>query len=936
MTNALSVDDFGAFFGELHSGREPFDWQARLLGDVVAGDWPDTLAAPTGAGKTSVIDIHVFALAVAIAQGTPLPPRRLAMIVDRRALVDDQHAHARDVAARLVAPETPVLSAVAELLWQLRDRDGNARAGESPLLVGRIRGGLPSSQRWVDYPNAPAVLCATPEMWGSRLLFRGYGSSPRSWARAAGLLAIDSVAVIDEAHLSRQLLHTARRVSELAAVAEQPWQGPRPLRVVETTATPDSTSGRRVEVDDTDIEKSPILKAKLTRPKPVQLVSVPGWPRKPTETATTIVDQTAGLLGDATVGVFVNTVTMAIDVAERLRKHKVDGRELSVVLICGQLRTIDLERLANDFPGIFTPEGCPEVDVIVSTQSLEVGADLDFSGIVTELATGSATAQRAGRVNRRGLRESGPVIVIGPETPPDAKTRSGPYAGEDLLNAWNWLTARALTTEGLAPWALREAANRPPTAASRRMLLQRPELGQAWHWARSSEQLAADPSLELWLSDDLDPDFGVGIAVRALPEDPADALDFLRAVGPRRHETFPVPIKTARTALCRLHKTHPELAQRSVRVRGKDVEALEWRRGEGTETTPVIRPGDFIVVDTDAPLFTAPGNRKWPPVVTLDMRAHPGNDVLEAPAELERELRAGEVIHRIELTASPKLLSKHAELRDRLDTLAELARDERDGAGKLLVAEWLESDLDRSPMALPAAKLLRDYPRMTDVIIQRDASDIATRVLVVDGRRAVDDEDTRQEWTANAHPVTLNAHQEDVARRAVALATALGLPADVVSALGEAALHHDDGKQDPRFQIRLGAKPGVLLAKSGANSTPQGVRRARDRSGLPPGWRHEQRSVVDAWDAIASSRALTARLIGTTHGHGRTSFPHSATELVGVDADERTSEIANMLFDEGGWDDLIERTERRYGVWVCAYLEAVLRAADGCVSAEGH
>ncbi|MFE1596567.1 type I-U CRISPR-associated helicase/endonuclease Cas3 [Nocardia sp. NPDC058705] len=934
MTSALSVDDFGAFFSELYPDHTPFPWQSRLLAKVVDEDWPSTLAAPTGAGKTSVIDIHVFALAVAVAQGKRLPPRRLSMIVDRRALVDDQHAHARALAARLIAPRTPMLSTVAELLWRLRDRDGNARAGESPLLVARIRGGLPSSQRWVDYPNAPAVLCATPEMWGSRLLFRGYGSSPRSWARAAGLLAIDSVAVIDEAHLSRQLLHTARRVSELAAVAEQTWEGPRPLRVVETTATPDSTSGHRVEVDKTDIEKSPVLKDKLTRPKPVQLVTVPGWPRKPAETATTIVNQTVGLLGDATVGVFVNTVTMAVAVAERLRKHKADGRELTVVLICGQLRTIDLERLEIDFPSIFSPEGCPDVDVIVSTQSLEVGADLDFSAIVTELATGSATAQRAGRVNRRGRRDSGPVMVIGPETPPDAKTQSGPYAGEDLLNAWNWLTARALTTEGLAPWALREA-NRPPAAASRRILLQRPELGQAWHWARSSDQLAADPSLDLWLSDDRDPDFGVGIAVRALPEDPADALDYLRAVGPRRHETFPVPIKTARTALSRLHKTHPEIAQRTVRVRGKDVEPLEWRR-EGGETRPVVRPSDFIVVDTDAPLFTASGNRKWPPVVTVDMEGHAADDVLEAPAELERELRAGEIVHRIELTGSPAHRPEHAELRDRLDALAELARDKRDSAGKVLVAEWLERNQDGSPMALPAAKLLRDYPRMTDVIIQRDANDVVIRVLVVDGRRAVDDEDMRQEWTANPEPVTLGAHQQDVARRAVALATALGLPAVLVSALREAALHHDDGKLDLRFQIRLGAKPGVPLAKSGTNSTPQGVRRARDRSGLPPGWRHEQRSVVDAWDAIGSSRALTARLIGTTHGHGRMSFPHSATELVGGYADERTTEIASVLFDEGGWDDLIERTERRYGVWVCAYLEAVLRAADGCVSAEGH
>jgi len=35
-----------------------------------------------------------------------------------------------------------------------------------------------------------------------------------------------------------------------------------------------------------------------------------------------------------------------------------------------------------------------------------------------------------------------------------------------------------------------------------------------------------------------------------------------------------------------------------------------------------------------------------------------------------------------------------------------------------------------------------------------------------------------------------------------------------------------------------------------------------------------------------------------------------------------------MLFDEGGWDELIEITQVPHGVWGCAYLEALLRAAD--------
>jgi CRISPR-associated endonuclease/helicase Cas3 len=45
---------------------------------------------------------------------------------------------------------------------------------------------------------------------------------------------------------------------------------------------------------------------------------------------------------------------------------------------------------------------------------------------------------------------------------------------------------------------------------------------------------------------------------------------------------------------------------------------------------------------------------------------------------------------------------------------------------------------------------------------------------------------------------------------------------------------------------------------------------------------------------------------------------------------------AGDLFDTGRWDDLVETTHLRYGVWGCAYLEALLRAADGQISQEGR
>jgi CRISPR-associated endonuclease/helicase Cas3 len=77
------------------------------------------------------------------------------------------------------------------------------------------------------------------------------------------------------------------------------------------------------------------------------------------------------------------------------------------------------------------------------------------------------------------------------------------------------------------------------------------------------------------------------------------------------------------------------------------------------------------------------------------------------------------------------------------------------------------------------------------------------------------------------------------------------------------------------------------------------------------------------------------RLIGTSHGHGRSWFPHGAAELANDTDPSEWRELAAELFDGGGWDELIEATHLRYGTWGCAYLEAVLRAADCQVSREG-
>lgn len=504
----VTREDFAAFFAAVNAGNPPFAWQHRLLDHLLEqGRWPSRITAPNGAGKTSAIDVHVFASAVTAGGCGPRLPRRLALVVGRRVLVDDQHERALALAEvlrkALGSHSADVVARVARVLNDLR-RPARPETGSgepvlhaSPLLVARLRGGAAPSRSWRDHMTACSIICATPDMWGSRLLFRGYGMSSQAAPREAGALVFDSVVVVDEAHLSGQVLVTARRTAELASVAERPITSVPALQVVETTATPAEAADpvTSVGVDHDDLAEL-ALADRLTRPKPVTVLRVPGWPpgHRPDRVARTLATAVLDLVeppDDAsdnvgaqnagvpvhTVGCFVNSVPMAVAVAEALRSRRVQGRAPRVVTVCGQTRPADLARLGEHYPELLSPIGNGKVDVIVTTQSLEVGVDLDLAGIVTELAPGSALAQRAGRANRRGLRAQARVVVAVPKEPIVEKTRSGPYTYDELTQALDWVQRRASQAEGMAPWALRD--DPPPAAPRRRMLRQRPELADA-------------------------------------------------------------------------------------------------------------------------------------------------------------------------------------------------------------------------------------------------------------------------------------------------------------------------------------------------------------------------------------------------------------------------------------------------------------------------
>lgn len=930
----LTLADFPEFFAHLHGeDTRPFAWQHRLLHHVVdTGRWPEQITAPTGAGKTSVIDIHVFACALAAAGQAPRLPRRLALVVDRRILVDDQHEHATTLATRLQNTENGgVMARVADALRTLRTQD--PVDDDAPLLVTRLRGGIPAGRAWRDDPTGCQILCATPDMWGSRVLFGGYGTSPWARPREAGLLAFDTVAVIDEAQLSRQLVVTARRVAELTQAADHVPAVPG-LQVVETTATPDPAAGMTIGVDPADLDSDAVLARRLRTPKPVELLQLPTWPLPKTgkdrdRGIDLFADRTTELRDryGPTVGCFVNTVTTAKDLAVELQR-----RGHRVQLVCGRMRPADLDRLRREHPGLLDITGDPSIDAVVTTQSLEVGADLDWTAALTELAPGTAITQRAGRVNRRGLRAETTLVVAVPPADLDERAPTSPYQATDLNLTLHWLKGRSTDHLGMAPIAV--ASDPAPTHQPRRILLQRPELGDAWSWARTSDTVYARPDLTLWLSDDLTLDTDVGVTVRhGLPHDQVDALQLIRDLPPAAHEVMPTPIAKAQDALNRHFPT-------DTTPEPDEDDGPAWPLVVRDDTTTSydgqLRPGDLIVIDDQTPIFTTPAG-----IPIIDPTGNQtADDVLEAPPSPG----PGEVVARLGNASlfdhgdhhKAGLRAFHATITACADgTDSRQARDTTADTLDKLATELTNQQLASRFRA--AARLLHSRIKDSDVIIHRDIEDQPLRMIVIDRRKAVLDEEARQQWTPSPGPVSLDQHSRAVSDRARNIAVRLGLE-NLSNPLGLAGLYHDAGKDDPRFQTVLGAGPDQpALAKSETNNIGK-IRDALAASGLPRGWRHEQLSVLRAWPHLSSlieqDRFLVARLIGTSHGRGRHTFPHTTRDLL-TDIDAETEKLVEALFDDGLWDHLIEHTHTIFGTWGCAYLEALLRAADGQVSREG-
>jgi CRISPR-associated endonuclease/helicase Cas3 len=952
----MNFPSFAEFFRAVHPGRDPFPWQVRLAATVVEKGWPSLLDLPTGTGKTSALDVAIWSLAAAPER----MPRRTILVIDRRIVVDQGAEHARAVSALMAAATEGPARVVADRLRAL----WGASSTEAPFAVAVMRGGMPRDNDWARRPDQPVIGVSTVDQVGSRLLFRGYGVSPKSSSIHAGLVGNDCLMLLDEVHLAEPFAQTLQALER--HYHRSPAGLPRRFTVVRMSATPGHAPADRFGLNDDDREH-PVLRRRLGASKRATLktVKVTGDDEaaKRRLLAREVVDAALALQkeGARVVGVVVNRVDTARIARQFLDDH---AHQTDALLVTGRMRPMDRDAVVRtQLVPRCGPRDLRASDarplVVVATQCIEAGADLDFDALVTECASLDALRQRFGRLDRQGAVGSTKAVIFGRSDDVSGKEHD-PVYGEALAATWKWLSSIGPVV-GFGIGELPPAVDDSGTALTT-VLAPKPDApvllpAHLDAWAQTAPVPDDEPDVALWLHGPQPTVADVQIVWRSDLAVPTggderearrdDAVRLLSAFRPSSLESLSVPFRAARQWLSgesavevadvvvAADDDDDERRRRRRATPSTEIVGLRWR-GDDSEwvTAAALRPGDVVVVPTSRGGLVQgtfdPGATA--PVTDLGVVA-----ALRARGEVELRLGSEPLAPAgISLAGLPGA--------DEDETTRQTRARWREWAsswsaptdpGLLTAAEW---------HALHATVLGPRAGRVVREVVQGLVLRVDPKLLRGEIEEAVTEDD---DSSFAAKEVTLRLHSSDVEGFARRFAAALHLPEAIVNDLALAGWLHDVGKADPRFQRWLvggdeikSAVQTEPLAKSGL---PPGSLKesllARRRAGYPAGYRHELLSLAmiqssPAALAQAHDPELVKHLVASHHGHCRPFAPFDdhpddlPVALVHRDVALSANSRHRLARLDSGVSARFWALVERYGWWGLAWLEAIVRLAD--------
>ncbi len=901
---------------------EPLAWQWALLNDwLLKGALPDAVDIPTGLGKTAVMALWLLALAAQIHQtGAPKLPRRLIYVVDRRAVVDQATTEAEKLRENLATKEA--------LAW-MRAALGLAEGEKLP--VSTLRGQLADNREWLADPARPAIIVGTVDMIGSRLLFSGYGVSRRMRPYHAGLLGVDSLVLLDEAHLVPAFQRLLEAIDPEQKRSASPWHTGtlwpeinviRPLRVLPLSATQRDggpSDRKTIFTLTSETRTDAITQQRLQARKALELRAFEPGKKEDDALAEALMQAAQELLESEDGGLKPRRLLIYCDkrkVAEKLHEllrkawggKRNEPPRAELELFTGARRVFERTKAAANLEklGFIAGKEAPEPEkpaILIATSAAEVGVDLDADDLICDLVPLERMIQRFGRVNRRGEQDDTRIIVLHPDPFPKKARHAkqlpaalealrklngdaSPQGLHDLATHERELVRQASTPEPLHPpltlavvesWALTNITEHPG----------RPDI-QPWlrGWVEDDQPQAEIlwrkyvpwPEGEVPREREVNAFFASARPhlLEILETDASDIADVLNA----RAKALKKAVDKD-DAAAEARKAWDQgliLLDRANRYDGyiRTSELLDMKKGDLAARIAhrrIVVPAAFGGLDEKTGLL----DKKAPPFADLPLdtaRDEATREQLGFHVRTDEQDKTSGDDWRIDYRLNPKPDS-----------------DEEEGGEKIIVEVWRgggEAPLVGDPAITRMKQKLRD-------------------------------------------------HLNDAAQKAEELADKLNLPDNMREALILSARLHDLGKAHRIWQEAMNGNLEDPLAKSTGGNTR-----------MLAGFRHEFASVLDVampenikrftsdvHNELASElreelnkhteeeRNLILHLVAAHHGFARPLMPDIDNTLPPSAVKPHVQAIALRF----------AMLQKRFGPWGLAWLETLLRAADQCASA---
>jgi CRISPR-associated endonuclease/helicase Cas3 len=770
-------------------------------------------------------------------------------------------------------------------------------------------------------------------MYGSRWLFRGFGTSTGMRPIDAALAGTDSLVLLDEAHLARPLrrLEAQTTACDRARSAALLPGGRGHVRFVELTATGDE-SDDRFDLDDDDY-RHPVVVRRLDAAKPVRLApetTVKCLADALTEEALCWLD---GLSTNDACLVFCNDPRTA-----RAVHGKVDTRlagRADLLLLTGRAREREVKAIRAAVLDAHTgaPAGSSVIDrarplVVIATQTLEVGADLDVDHLITQSAGARAVVQRLGRLNRLGEKPLATGVIVHP-----ADGDGGIY-GEEAAEVWERLLSLVdgARTLSLSP---RHAADRIGTPTD--TVQNSPSLlpGLLWEWAKTTVPPPGEAPVEVFIEGRDESRRRVQVCWRAVIEPYLTAFDDEDA----EHPKLIPPVAARETVELPLYEVQAAL--------GDQVDVTRLSRDRSTLERVLVgdlRSGDTVVLSVadgryDRFGWNPEATESVPDVSLLEGTTFPLvaaalANLVVGPADVVHHL--ARVLERLARAAEPDAEKPTpADLPDDVD-LASLAPLDRERWDEVMAGVRSHLLDGKARSVTPIERPVNGVAYLS--LLRRAGMPSSAAVRI----EALEELSFGIEDGPGVTSPALGDHLHHVGSTARRLAQAIGLAPELVEACARAGALHDIGKNDDRFQ-RWVAPDGDHRGSMAKSSRSLGdVERLRRAAGWPKGGRHETlslrlvRASYVEHPVVDHDADLVLHLVASHHGHGRPSLPPCDDPVGGVVTatvdDHGLSASADLsVFD---WDQpaRFRRLNERYGLWGLALLEAVVRQADHAVS----